>query len=228
MTTRISLLIFTFLLSSQTTTGQCNPTLSGTVINESGDPVPGASITVVDEAGSRGFRHTFIEHETDRNGAFNFAVNLDAPGKVWLYAKKKADGYPDTLISFYNEDDVAPIVLDCESYKSGVIIKLGPKAGYIGKITVTDAVTGKPIYAASIALRREVQNIPRIAKFDVFIKSNTSKPNIEVPSDVGITYEISAPGYVPSKRKTLHLRPLEKIDISEQLSPSPPNQGESR
>ena len=208
---------FALLLSSQLGTGQCKATVSGTVINESGDSVSGATVTVVDEIGAQGLRTTFVRHETDSSGVFTFAIDLPAPGKVWLYAKKGADGYPDAMIVFYAEHDDAPFVLNCGDYRSGIIVRVGPKVGYIGKITVTDADTGKPISLASITLRRVTPKLSRFANLDAFIRQNASNPNIEIPSDVNISYEISAQGYTTSPRKILNLKPSESTDISVQL-----------
>jgi hypothetical protein len=200
--------------------GQCKATVSGTVINESGNSVPGASVTVVDEIGDRGLRKTFVHHDTARDGTFNFSIDLVGPGKVWLYAKKEDDGYPNAIIALYNERDDPPITLDCGDYRSGVLIKVGPKVGYIGTITVADATTGKPIDRASITIRRVVPKLPRLASVDNYIKTNTSYSNIAIPSNVDISYELSAPGYVTSARKTVNVRPLGKVNISERLRPS--------
>jgi hypothetical protein len=224
MKTQVFLTAFGLLLSSQLMAGQCKATVSGTVINESGDSVSGATVTVVDEIGAQGLRTTFVRHETDSSGVFTFAIDLPAPGKVWLYAKKEGDGYPDAMNAFYAERDDPALVLGCGGYRSGVVVRVGPKAGYIGGINVTDADTGKPISPAAITLRRVVPKLSRIAKIDVYLKANTSESNIAIPSDVEISYEISARGYTTSARKNLNLRPSEHTDISVQLQRAAPVQ----
>jgi hypothetical protein len=226
MKIRAHLVVPVLLLSTQLAVGQCKATVSGTVINDSGDPVPGASVTVVDEIGAKGLRHTFVHHETDSDGAFSFAITLGAPGKVWLYAMDEKDGYPNGMNAFYAEHDDQPLALDCGDYRSGVVIKVGPKAGYIEKVTVTDANTGKTIGTASITLRRVVPKITRIANIDIYLRAHTSVANIAIPSNVDISYEISAPGYATSSRKRVNVRPQEKISIVEQLVPSASGSGQ--
>lgn len=228
MKRRMYVAVFAFMLCAHWATGQCNATVSGMVINESGDSVPGAMIRVVDEIGAKGLRTTFPWHQADHSGAFSFAIKLSAPGKVWLFADKKADGYPDAMNAFYAERDADTLTLDCGGIQSGIIIKIGPKAGFIGKIIVTDANTGDPISTASIKLRRVVPKIARLAQYDIFYGVHTSVTNIAIPSSVDISYEISAPGYVTSSRKTVNVRPLEEINISEQLYPSPPASGQPK
>jgi hypothetical protein len=221
MTKNMLLLVATFAFAPHLLAGQCEATVDGSVIDESGAPVTGAVVTFQEQKQLRG-HVPVIQRETDSSGSFHFTIELAGPGKVRAMAKKEEEGYPNTLFAFYVEHEPELLDLACGSYRSGIIIQLGPKVGHIGKITVTDADTGQPIRTASIALRRVIPNIPRLASIDVLVMKSATVPDIDVPSGVDISYEISAPGYTTSPRKILHLRPLETIYLSEQLRPSIP------
>jgi len=214
---------------------QCQVTVAGSVMNEASKRVAGASVSFIEvkvnseQKGPplRDLVRTPVE--TDGKGLFHSTIQIYDPGRYWVVATKRDAGYPDTRLSFYIEHKPLQVTLTCNSSLDGLIVRIGPKAAYIGKISAVDTETNKPIPSASITLWRLSSAIPGLSKNNLFIKSaaNTASPqitqlNLPVPSNVDVFYQISAPGYRTTPVTKLHLTPLQNIDIAVKLRRSPP------
>jgi len=208
---RIILLFFLTACPSSILFAQCKGAVDGTVIDELGSPLKGALVSLVEKGSFSGHRPLHTQ-ETDNNGSFH--APIDKAGTYLILAKKEDQGYPETRAAFYSNLDAQEVVLDCNSTRSGVIVRLAPKAGYIRHISVTDAATGRVISNASVTLRR-------ISNENLFITTSTSYKNVAVPSDTAVTYQVTAPGYADSTKIQLRLAPSEEIDLEIKLHEAP-------
>jgi hypothetical protein len=208
---RIVLLFFLMVCPSSILFAQCKGGVDGTVIDELGNPMKGALVSLVEKVPFSGHRpiRTFV---TDSKGAFH--ATIDVAGKYLVLAKKEDQGYPETRVAFYSNLEAQELVLDCSSPRVGLVVRLGPKAGHIRQISVIDAATGKLIPNASITLRR-------VSNENLFITTSTTYKNIAVPSDTTVTYQVTAPGYADSPKMQLHLAPSEDMDLEIRLNQVP-------
>ncbi len=224
---QIPVIIFGCILAAHPLLGQCHATVEGNVVDESGAPVAGARVSFL-EHGQVFFHKAIRYYETDSNGAFHAEMNLKGAQSYWVLAKKEEAGYPDTMIAFYDEHEGQLVALDCGAFRSGIIVRLGPKVAHIRHISVTDEETGKLITNASITLYRLSSPIKRLPLENMFITESADlEPlsstylGLDVPPGVDVSYVISAPGYIASPKKTLHLKSSEEADIEVQLRPDP-------
>ena len=222
---RIPAFILGGLLAAHSMLGQCHATVEGNVVDESGAPVAGAQVSFL-EHGQVFTSRAAVYYETDGKGAFHAEMNLPGAQSYWILAKKEEAGYPDTLAAFYDEHEGQLVALDCGAFRSGIIVKLGPKAAHIRHISVVDEETGKPISNASITLRRLSSPIKRLPLENMLITESADlEPlsstylGLAVPPDVDVSYVISASGYIASPKTVLHLKSLEVVDLEVQLRP---------
>ncbi|MGA2891184.1 MAG: carboxypeptidase-like regulatory domain-containing protein [Terracidiphilus sp.] len=222
---RIPVVIFGCLLAAHSLLGQCYATVEGNVVDESGAPVAGAQVSFL-EHGKVFTSKAAVYYETNSKGTFHAEMNLAGAQSYWILAKKEEAGYPDTLAAFYNEHEGQLVALDCGAFRSSIIVTLGPKVAHIRHISVVDEETGKPITNASITLRRLSSPIKGLPLENMFITESadleplsSSYLGLDVPPDCDVSYVISAPGYIASQNKTLHLKSSEEVDIEVQLRP---------
>src|SRR5215469_16157593 len=98
----------------------------GTVINDQGEPVPGAQV-------SPRLKGVYVTHEaviivkTDIHGRFSID-GLDW-GSYFLYAGKVSDGYPDTRAALYRNAPVPEVRIAPSLPVGHATIVIGPKGG---------------------------------------------------------------------------------------------------
>jgi hypothetical protein len=199
--------------------------VDGRVVDQHKVPVSDPDVFVVEDAKSQGTRY-LGPFEADSNGRFRASVEISRPGTFFVSAMKVDAGYPSTRLMFYNDQEPREFELNCDAYRSGIVVRLGPKAAYIQRISVLDSGTGQPISSASITLQRlssPIKRFPRSA-FSITTSANLMPPagkysGIPVPSHVDISYRISAPGYITTPETRLNLRPGQDIEITVKLAP---------
>src|SRR5580692_10319654 len=114
--------------------------ISGTVVNQRGQAVVGATVTA-DEL-DRPFIGVRPWAETDAAG--KFSVGRLAWGKYAVCAHKEADGYRQICNSIFTKDSAPILTLSLRAPVASVQVIIGPKAGIlIG--TIRDAVTALPV-----------------------------------------------------------------------------------
>jgi hypothetical protein len=182
---------------------QCRENVSGQVLDESGNPLGGALVSFA-KVGAAPGHHVIQTFESLADGSFNATV--DGSGTYLALAKKESSGYPETRMAFYNTVLPTKVTVTCQEPLSGVVIKMNPQVGRLGKVTVIDAVTGSSVQNAAITLRR-------LSSPDLYITTSTTYRDIAVPSDTDVIYEVSAPGYVTSAPQALVLKPGEHTDL---------------
>jgi hypothetical protein len=207
---------------------QCRASVDGQIVDEHKLPLSGAEVYVVEDAKSQGARY-LGPFEANANGTFHASVVISHPGSYFVSGMKEDAGYPSTRLMFFNDQEPQEFELNCDTYRSGIVLRLGPKAAYIQKILVLDLHSGRPLSNASITLQRMSSPIGKLppSAFSITTSANLMpKPGkysgIPVPPNVDISYKISAPGYITSPGTRLNLRPEQDIEITAKLVPAMP------
>jgi hypothetical protein len=207
------------LVAASLSFGQDNGSVHGTVEDESGIPVKGA--TVYANPLDRPMAGTIPQDISDENGSFSIS-KLDY-GRYSVSAAKPDEGYPELNFAFYTgfHAKLSVIRLSAQHKSATVALHLGKKAGIL-KGTVADAITGKPLNA-NVEFRwvSEPQN---------FLSGSglaNAQFRILVPSDVAVTMVVSLAGYEnwsyttdtgPVKNAIL-LVPGEELNLDIRLQP---------
>jgi hypothetical protein len=178
------LVLSSFLIHAQNT-GQTRleGRITGTVINEEGDPIQGAQVWA--QVADRPIIGALRFVESDANGKFE--INRLEFETFHVFAKKEDDKYPDIGSSFYGESPSPTVTLSSQKPVSDLTVKIGPKAGVLAG-TVSDKVTGKPI-GAGFMLRRAKNPA------NLLSTSQASHYRLLLPAETDITLEVSADGY---------------------------------
>jgi hypothetical protein len=134
-----SLAVMSTLLCAQRLQQPQGPELvTGTVLNQEGQPIANANVCIVTTVKPNNTT-TMCNNVTDQAG--HFEIQHVAMGSFEVLAVKEEDGY-----ARFNRmtGDQIKVVLTLQEPTANVTIKLGPKAGMlIG--SVRDSVTGKPV-----------------------------------------------------------------------------------
>lgn len=156
-----SLLCLAFALAVPFTYSQTNNhsagEIQGTVIDQGGDPVSGATVYIVpqdisfDDGSPRSVR-------SDKKGEFDFHGGL-ALGNYKVYARKEQADYPDRSDTFYADSLVDPPKVDLteENPFASVTVTMGEKAGVLAG-RIIDAVTGADTKAKLVFIDADGNN----------------------------------------------------------------------
>jgi hypothetical protein len=134
-------LIAASLLAYSQTKDHPDGEIKGTVIDQSGSPVVGATVYAVPQFLTfDGIKPRSVK--TGRNGEFDFRGGFQL-GAYKLYSRKDEDGYPDPFKSFYADPKFeVPYVALTKGHRSATItVLLGEKAGVVAG-QVVDADSG--------------------------------------------------------------------------------------
>lgn len=172
--------------ASQFLCAQTRGTIHGTVVDETGNTVQGATLY----AHPQGPMAMIIPHcITGADGSCTIS-NLTL-GPYFVYAGKPQDGYPDLAYSFYQPRGTRPMeaLVSEEHPASDLVVHLGAKAGIL-KGTVADAVTGKSLDANA--------EFRWLSDPDNFIRGSgmtNATFRVLVPSDTALKMVVSLDGY---------------------------------
>lgn len=159
--------------------------IQGVVLDEIGDPVPGAKVHAELKGIPMAKAIRFVE--SDRNGLFR--IDRLEFGTYYVGGQKEEDGYGPTDSSFFSDVPLPTANLSAQNRFADVIVKLGPKAGILTG-TIRNALTGKPISAdfdlAQVKDRTKWMGTSAAPDFRILI-----------PSSREIAVKVSAPGYEP-------------------------------
>ena len=190
-------------------------TIHGTITDEIGKPIAQALVNA-DPVNNK-IRATALRYvETDEEG--HFTIDRLEWGLYRLFTKKEQEGYPNTRFGFYSPDPAPTVGLSSQAPNAEILLKLGPKAGRLRILSVTDATTAKDLSNVSgVDLRRT--SMPR-----AFIGLGPSD-DILIPSDVDVTIKIESNGYESwppvnqSQLGLIRLSPGQVFDLRVQLQP---------
>jgi Carboxypeptidase regulatory-like domain len=210
----LTFILFTFSLCSS---AELPGTISGTVVNERGQPVAATQVSI-DPLDNRPRADLVRMVETDRNG--HFVMNDLELGSYKVFAMKEDSGYPNTSFAFYSNHVFPTATLTAGNPVADVIVAIGPPAGVV-KGSVKDRFTNKPI-SASFLLRRA-------SNPDNWISlGQPPEYRVLIPPSTEVWFEVSAPGYKTSyyggrsdalKRSPIRLGSHQKTEIDIQLEP---------
>jgi len=216
---RLTAAFIVVLVVASLSFGQDNGSVHGTVVDNSGIPVKGA--TVYANPLDRPLAGIIPQVVSDVDGSFSIS-KLDY-GRYSVYAAKPDEGYPELSFAFYTglHAKLLVIKLSAQHQSATVALRLGRKAGIL-KGTVADAVTRKPVNA-NVEFRwvSEPQN---------FLSGSgltNAQFRILVPSDVALKMVVSLEGYEnwsyqadkSSRKNALLLLPGEELNLDIRLEP---------
>ena len=161
-------------------------TISGTVVNESSQPVSGAKVhfLLTDPPPPAHFVRRYVE--SDEYGHFKID-HLDW-GTYRVFAGKEDEGYPDTFISLYDNSNISECHLNADAPTATTVLSIGPKAGSIVG-NIFDAITGVPVQNGTVRIWRWNDSAN-------WLKMATVSPyRMLVPANWPVGVEVSAPGY---------------------------------
>jgi hypothetical protein len=190
--------------------------ISGTVVNEDGKPVPGATVYVSEEASSLVDANSAVAR-TDAAGRFDFGRTVKH-GVYEIYARQDKEGYPDPTSKFYQPLNFSPqkVQLFGDRPAEKVTVQLQEKAAILAG-RVFDADTGRPLRAGVgfTNLRTEAGHfVSADGEFHALIPANTDVYVIvqEVDRDHA---------YWSLFTTKVTLKPGQKMDIDVPLSKTP-------
>jgi hypothetical protein len=146
--------------------------VSGTVVDEAGQPVGGATVQLYDGFGLPIRLRTV---HTDQYG--HFIVYTLHPGEWAFFPSKVEEGYADQVYGIGINRAYKPqhVVVKSGSETTGVVVSMPPKAAAV-HIETIDADTGKPIKFITIRVENLTQNArmpgqgtPMMAQADVLV-----------------------------------------------------------
>jgi hypothetical protein len=212
------LLFVTPVLYPQTDVPSGDGRITGTAVNDDGEPVGNASIcTTINSPHSNST--SCGSAQTDKDGRFE--LDHLPIREMGIFAEKPEAGY-------WTEDwkSTQTVTLTPQDPLAHVVLKVGPRPGELS-IAIRDKVTGKPIESSEV---RTTQGS------HTFIHQNSSTTTVLIRPDLDFMVQVSAPGYKiwyyidpddPSQ-PVLHLRSGETKTVDAYLEPKPSDSSNQR
>jgi hypothetical protein len=201
-------------------------TISGTVLDENGQPFKGVQVCTWMRdapAGSRESRGDCPAATTDQAGRFR--IDHVAMGALGVGAIKPEDGY----VAFAGTSVSEVVTLTPDHRSATVVLELGPKAGRLIP-SVTDKFTGKPIIDFEVSWTIFDSDAPNSSSSGGQAIGQGVRGAI-VPPEKDCVLEISARGYKnwfyhdpsdPSRPAFIRLQPGEEKELLVELEPQGP------
>ena len=178
--------LFAMPVLAQKADSNLSGSIEGTVLNEVGKPIAGATVFGLPE---NDMRHQ-IRTITDEFGHFRLS---DIPlGNVYVDAYKESEGYTYNFFAFFSPTMPYRTILKVNIDKDNVlnvVVQVGPKAGFLN-IDIADQDGRRLSSGVSLVFRRD--DVPG----DYAVGSPTSPFSMFVPP-VPFRFEIRAEGYEP-------------------------------
>jgi hypothetical protein len=205
--------VICLLLSTALAYSQANGRLTGTVLDEFGQPVDGARVSTV--VYSPGRSDAKDRARTDRTGQFQ--VDDMPMGTFGVTAQKIEEGY-DGLA----DGTATPMVtITPEEPLASVIIKLGPKSGFLNP-SVRDQATGKLIQKFTIGWFYSVPH-GHVSGTDTFNhisdKLTCHPPRVNIPPTKEVSIIVTADGYKKWVGGPLKMQSGEERALSVDMQP---------
>ena len=178
-------LILCLLLGSRSAVADSSGSISGVVLNNDGISVFGAKVAAVPSGLAF---HAVRYVETDSAG--HFLIDHLPWGDYSIHTRKDSERYADSGQMFYNGKMPPRVTLSASTPSVTLTLRLGLKAAVI-QGTVTNAATGRPVTTASVTITY------LSAPYASLGKTLHPEFSILIPSNVKLSMEVQAEGYVP-------------------------------
>jgi hypothetical protein len=195
-------------------------TITGTVVDEQGTPISGATVWCSVDEGQH--MNSTSSGLSDKTGKFQIE---HLPWNTYtISATKHADGYGGSsqLVS-------EPVILTSEHPSATVVVKLGPKEGILLP-TVSDKVTGERLFDFTVhSTVEEFEGQTHNTSSGNWGVSRWTK-QVLLPSNKDVMLHITKPGYrpwwymdpsQPNGPGILRLQPGEVRELNIELEPNP-------
>jgi hypothetical protein len=206
-------------------------TISGTVLDEPGDPFKGVTVCTYMIGAPSGSKEARGDCPVTTDQAGEFRIDHMAMGTFGVEAIKPEDGY----IAFAGTSVIKMVTLTPSQLSATVALKLGPKPGVLLP-SVKDKLTGEPIISFQVSW--EISDGPKGSHSG----GETIGPGIKraiVPPEKYFRLTISAPGYKkwiyhdpsdPSRPALIRFQAGEEKELLVELEPqeSTPAQPQGR
>jgi hypothetical protein len=161
-------------------------TITGTVLDESGNPVKGAIAYALNFDGTSGLLPQGL---TDQTG--HFLIRRLSFGRYRVFASKKEEGYPPQDESFYGGLDTPrpEVILSVDRPSETVTLRLGRRGGWVTG-SVRDEATGELLETCSVSRWKEDQRA--FLGGGGFVSANF---RVLIPSDTPVTLRVWEWGY---------------------------------
>lgn len=201
-------------------------TITGTVLDERGQPFKGVSVCTYMPSAPSGSKEARGSCAVTTDEAGKFRVDHVAMGIFLVEAIKPDDGY----IAFAGTSVIEAVTLTPSQFSATVVLKLGPKPGVL-LLSVKDKLTGEPIigFLESWAITDSDIRPSTAPSGGQTITQGTERAL--VPPEKHLLLTISADGYKkwvyhdpsdPSRPAFLHLQPSEEKKLLVELEPQAP------
>ena len=185
---RNSLAIIVMLLpgivAAQTPVG----VVRGTVVNQDGKPVAGATVWAKRiDAMPHKFQKMF-----PADGEGRFTIPYLEWGQYRVCAAKESDGYADVQWAIHDDGRLLIVEISATAPMADVQVRIGPKAAVLTG-SITDAVTGIPVPNATFRIWRWTDGVDRDSEY---LSGNVDASyRLLIPPGKEVVLEFGAPGY---------------------------------
>ena len=226
----LTLLLLASLPTFRQTADSSQPegTISGTVLNEHGQPFRGVAVCTYMPGAPSGSKEVRGDCPVTTDEAGQFRIDHMAMGTFGVEAIKPEDGY----VAFAGTSVKEMVTLTPSQSSATVVLKLGPKPGVLLP-NVKDKLTGEPIMSFQVSWEiseREISESPNRS----YSGGQTIEQGIKraiVPPEKFLLLTISARGYKkwiyhdpsdPSRPAFIRLQPGEEKELLVELEPQAP------
>lgn len=201
-------------------------TISGTVLDEHGDPFKGVTVCTYMIGAHPGSKEARGDCPVTTDQAGQFRIDHMAMGTFGVEAIKPEDGY----IAFAGTSVKKVVILTLSQLSATVALRLGPKPGVLLP-NVKDKLTGQPIMSFQFNWEISDSDSPNSSSLGGGQTIEQGMKRALVPPERFLLLTISAPGYEkwiyrdpfdPSRRGLIRLHPGEEKELPVELEPQAP------
>lgn len=201
-------------------------TISGTVLDEHGQPFKGVQVCTYMEGAPSGSRDARGDCPATTDGAGQFRINHVAMGTISVEAIKLDEGY----VAFAGTSVKDEVTLTPNQPSATVVLKLGPKPGLLLP-SVKDKVTRKPITVFQVSWAISDSDEPNRTHYSGGQTISQMNERALVPPEKNLVLTISANGYEKwvyhdpsdaSRPAAIRLQPGEEKELVVELEPQAP------
>jgi len=195
-----SIFLFAVPLFSQPQRTINSGSVSGVVLDDEGRLISGATVYALPEKDMR----KQLQTTTDQRG--RFLLEAVPAGGVYVDAYKESEGLPYNFFAFFKTTDRTPVKVDVQegSATTGVVIQVGPKAGYL-TLGIMDQDGMMLEQEATLVFTRDDMPGP--------YKQGVKLPHSMLVPSVPFRFSIEVDGFESWSSEIIRLRPAEVLNM---------------